>query len=217
MHVYLPIVTGRGVGTETCEVDNVFTPDDLWFGSHTYTNGAVLHNLYSDVEMMGYVICIHMPYWWGRNGLRWPALSGHWLSCGGYWLHLLSMKWLMCVTLFLYISTCLGCFCPWTIFTKHKRIGKLPRTSSIGDLHTILRIVSRGVPRLATDCPSGCGWTTWLLHDGELFGLYFKLSVDVKCWYGGKDISLDFLPLLMFHILPKFCLSFLLSNHFTLR
>ena len=28
----LPVITGRGVGTETCEVDNVLPPDDLWFG-----------------------------------------------------------------------------------------------------------------------------------------------------------------------------------------
>ena len=46
------------IGTKTCEVDNVFSPDDLWFGSNTYTNWAVLYNLYLDVKMMGYVICI---------------------------------------------------------------------------------------------------------------------------------------------------------------
>ena len=46
----------------------------------------------------------------GRDSLRWPALSGHWLSCTGCWLYLLSINWLMCGTLFLHISTSLGCF-----------------------------------------------------------------------------------------------------------
>ena len=39
----------RGIGTETYEVDNVFHPDDLWFGSDTNTNCAVIHNGYLDV------------------------------------------------------------------------------------------------------------------------------------------------------------------------
>ena len=34
------------VGTETCEVDTVFPPDDLWFGSDIYTN------------VQFYIICI---------------------------------------------------------------------------------------------------------------------------------------------------------------
>ena len=27
--VVCPFITGRGIGTETCEMDNVFPPDDL--------------------------------------------------------------------------------------------------------------------------------------------------------------------------------------------
>ena len=27
--VVCPFTTGRGIGTETCEMDNVFSPDDL--------------------------------------------------------------------------------------------------------------------------------------------------------------------------------------------
>ena len=57
-HVVHPEWPGKGIGTETCEVDNVFLTDDLWFGSDTYTNCAVLYKLYLDVLMMGYVICI---------------------------------------------------------------------------------------------------------------------------------------------------------------
>ena len=33
--VVCPFTTYRGVGTETCGVDNVFPPDDLWFGLDT--------------------------------------------------------------------------------------------------------------------------------------------------------------------------------------
>ena len=103
-----------------------------------------------------------MPKWWeyvwliyrcftdgGRDGLSWPALSGHWLSCTRCWLYLLSMKRLY-ETLFLYISTFKGCFCSRTIFTK-KGIDNFPRISCVGVLHTILRIFSRGVPGLAND------------------------------------------------------------------
>ena len=40
--------------------------------------------------------------------------------------NLLSMKWWMCATLFLHISTSLGCFCPRTIsFSKRKLIGQV--------------------------------------------------------------------------------------------
>ena len=35
-----PVITGLGVGTKTCEVDNVFPPNDLWFGLDTYTGCA---------------------------------------------------------------------------------------------------------------------------------------------------------------------------------
>ena len=48
-HICLPIVTGGGEGIETCEVVNVFPPNDLWFGLDTYTNCAVSYSLYLDV------------------------------------------------------------------------------------------------------------------------------------------------------------------------
>ena len=45
--VYAPLAfhtvqlnTGREIGTETCGVDDVFPPDDLWFGSDTNTTSA---------------------------------------------------------------------------------------------------------------------------------------------------------------------------------
>ena len=37
-HICLPIIPGRGVDTETCRVDDVFAPNDIWFGSGTYPN-----------------------------------------------------------------------------------------------------------------------------------------------------------------------------------
>ena len=102
-------------------MDNVFPPDDLWFGSYTYTNYAVLYDLYLDVLMWFVYRCLNDGE---RDGLRWPALSRNWLSCTRCWLYLLTMKWVMWRTLFLHISHSLGCFCPRTIFTK-KRIGQV--------------------------------------------------------------------------------------------
>ena len=147
----------------------------------------------------------------GSDCLQWPAQSGNWLFCTGYWLYKLSMKWLMCWTLFLHISNSLGCFWPRTIFTKKDVLDKLPRTSSTWDLRTILKINSREVPGLATDSPCGVwgrGWTTCLLYDGPLLGLGFYLSVGVNIWYSAEVVSLDFLPLFMFYTLPMFCLIF---------
>ena len=123
---YPTIITGRWIGNETCEMDNVLPPDDPWFGTDTYTNCAF------------YMICISMSKWWGmwfthrchtdggRDDLRWPSLSGHWLSCTGCWLCLLtgSMKWLMRRKRFLHISAYLGCFRPRNIFSKN-RIGQV--------------------------------------------------------------------------------------------
>ena len=156
-----PIITGRGVGVETCEVDNVFPPDDFWFGSDTYTNCAFC------------MICISMSKWWGmwfvyksladggRGGRWWSAISGYWLSCTGCYLCLISMKWFMCGTMILHLSTSLRCLCLRSIFSKKKTgLGKLPWTFSIWGLHTILMIISRSVPSLATDSPCsvlGCG------------------------------------------------------------
>ena len=34
--VVCPFTTGREIGTETCGMDKVFPPDDLWFGLDTY-------------------------------------------------------------------------------------------------------------------------------------------------------------------------------------
>ena len=48
-HICLPVITGRGVGSETCEVDNVFPPDDLCFSLDTYANCGILFNVYLDV------------------------------------------------------------------------------------------------------------------------------------------------------------------------
>ena len=57
-HLSGPLNTGRGIGTETCGVEEAFSPDDPWFGSDTYTNCAMIYNSYFDVWLMGYVICI---------------------------------------------------------------------------------------------------------------------------------------------------------------
>ena len=45
-HICLSIITGRGMGTETCGVDCVFSPDDIWFGLDINMNCTVLCKLY---------------------------------------------------------------------------------------------------------------------------------------------------------------------------
>ena len=78
----------------------------------------------------------------------------------GVWYYLLSMKWFVYGILFLHLFTPLGCFCLQTILSissknKHGLVTKLPRTSSISDLHTIQRTNCRSVPGLATNFPRG--------------------------------------------------------------
>ena len=49
IHLSVLSYIGRGTGTETCKVDNVFTPDDLSFGSDTNTNVVVIYYLHVGV------------------------------------------------------------------------------------------------------------------------------------------------------------------------
>ena len=32
---FVPLITGRGTGTKTCEIGGVFPPDGVWFGLDT--------------------------------------------------------------------------------------------------------------------------------------------------------------------------------------
>ena len=52
------------------------------------------------------------------GGLMCPALSGHWLSCTGFWLYLISLKWFKHDILFQHLSVSMGCFCLRTNFSK---------------------------------------------------------------------------------------------------
>ena len=61
-HLSTQLNTGRGIGTATCEADDVFPPHDLWFGLDTNSNFAAMYSLYLDVEMLGYVIFIFI-FW----------------------------------------------------------------------------------------------------------------------------------------------------------
>ena len=64
---------GRGMYTETWGIDNVYPPDDIWFGSDTGYLWDMLTCLTNG----------------GRDGQWLPALSGYELSCIGCWLWLL--------------------------------------------------------------------------------------------------------------------------------
>ena len=42
-HSSVLLDTGREIGTDSCGMDYVFPPHDLWFGSDTYTSNSYLH------------------------------------------------------------------------------------------------------------------------------------------------------------------------------
>ena len=45
-HLSIPLITGQGTGTETCGIDSVFPPDDLWIGLDTYMNCILIYDLF---------------------------------------------------------------------------------------------------------------------------------------------------------------------------
>ena len=65
-HLFIPSITGRGIGTETCGIGSVFSPDDLWTGLYTYKK------------------CI----------LKYDLLLNMWLMVDGVW-HLFYLYWLV--------------------------------------------------------------------------------------------------------------------------
>ena len=175
-----------------------FPPDNLWFGLNTYMNFG---------NCAVYMICIQMSKWcgmWfvykcftdgGRGGLRWFALSAHWLSCIGCWLYLLSMESLIYGTLFLHISTTPGCFCPRAIFSKKQ-------------VASDLRFMK--FTHYTKDNQQGCSWfnkwfSLWCLgpcmnHLPPVWWSTFRLGQSV--WQFDmmeRDFSIDFLPLIMFY------------------
>ena len=103
-----------------------------------------------------------------------------------------------------------------------KRIRKLPCISFISHLHIKLRMISRSVPGLAIDSPRdvrGRGLTTCLLYDGPLLALWVFLMINgiccsVQVCYSGDELFIDFLPLFIFHTLPRF--SYYLSSQMIL-
>ena len=167
-HLYIPSISGRGTGTETYGVCSVLPPDDLWIGLDTYMNCILIYDLLLKVGLMWCATCFICIDRWG-NGW-WLALSGHWLSCTGCYQYLLNMKLLMSVLPFLHMSASLGCFHPRTFILKNG-FDYFPWTSIISYLHTMLKIISRGVSRFVTDSPCGVwgsGWTTCLLCDAAV-------------------------------------------------
>ena len=103
--VVCPFTTGRGVGTETCGMDNVFIPDGLLFGLETYDSlYECIYNIYNCVfgSLISDVTCNYMSADGRKGGMWWPALLGHWLSYTQCWQSLLVMYWLMFGMLFLF-------------------------------------------------------------------------------------------------------------------
>ena len=119
-HLSIPLITGRGTGTETCRIGSAFPSDDLWIGLDTCTNCTLVYDLI--LKRLSDGVC-HFNLFvltdGERDGLWWPTTSGHWLFCTGCCKYLRNMKFLMFGLLFLQLSISLGCFHPWTFFSKN--------------------------------------------------------------------------------------------------
>ena len=84
--VVCPLTTGRWIGTETCEMDNVFPPDDLLFGLDT--NDTLYECTYIYIYICIYIyiyikLCIWIldigrnmqlcVCWWGKGVVACPS------------------------------------------------------------------------------------------------------------------------------------------------
>ena len=71
-HLSIPLITGRGTGTETSGIGSVFPLDDLWIGLDTYMNCTLICDLFLKVWLMGCATCFICIDWWGKG---WPMLG----------------------------------------------------------------------------------------------------------------------------------------------
>ena len=118
----------------------------------------------SDWWGMGCATCFICIDWWGKGGLRWPALSGHWLSCTGRCQYLLNMKCLMYGLLFLQLCTSLGCFGPRTFFSEKKKKKIQTNKKNKANLRDLIAATSLVIlPRLDSYCRffSPCDLEIW--------------------------------------------------------
>ena len=132
--IYLPLLIGRGLGTATFEVGNVFAPDDLWFGSDTNTHCEFLNNLYLDVLTTGcgfYTVALLKGEGMAYGGLPFlgtvcpiPDVGYIYLS----WNNGASDK----VSALIHLPP-LGASVHGISLKKKKRLDKLPWTSCISD------------------------------------------------------------------------------------
>ena len=144
---------------------------------------------------MSDVTCNYVSAHGGRDGLRWPALLGHWLSYNGCYVASYVLL-VMFAMLFLFLTTSLGCFVHEICFSNNG-LNKLTCTSY---LHAILRIISRGVSSLATDSSCGVGVvdeplvSCMIVHFSaqilkwELvcrFGVRFDIFITISCLGSG--------------------------------
>ena len=115
--VVCPFTTGRWVGTETCGMDNVFPPDDLYFGLDTY------NNLYDCI-----CITVYLVPWYRTKHVIMCLLMGTGMTCGGRPFSgtgcpIPDVEDLCLLCIDLCLGCCfyfnhlprLGCFCPWTL------------------------------------------------------------------------------------------------------
>ena len=87
--------------------------------------------------------------------------------------------------LFLYLSSSLGCFRPRTLFSNNG-LNNTEWAPFLSGLHTKHMIIYRVFPGFATCPPCGVwcrGWTTCLMYDGTLSGVWIS-KIKLVCNFG---------------------------------
>ena len=97
------------------------------------------------------------------------------------WHDLLITIWLMCGTLFLHISTSLGCFCPRTIFTK-KRIGQVTSDLPYTRFTYYTKDNQQGCSRLSNGFSLRC-LRPWMNYLPPVWWSTFRFRFLIWNWY----------------------------------
>ena len=88
-HLSIPLITGRGTGTETCGIGSVFPPDGsaglIWISTWTVYWYFIYFKRLTD-GVCNFLFAFTDGE---RDGLCLPAVSGHWLPCTGCYQYLL--------------------------------------------------------------------------------------------------------------------------------
>ena len=85
-YISVPLISGRGTGTDTCGIGSAFPPDDPLIGLDTHTNCTLIYDLLLKIWLIG-VCHLFYLYWLMGKGMAY----GNWLSCTGCCQYLLNI------------------------------------------------------------------------------------------------------------------------------